>query len=149
MIHTAAMEAQALHDHCADLCFHDLQPTSEWLLKRVWFLKRGSRDISFRANLPLQRAFVLRSGRICAAIDWQTLFTHNHTIISVSLREGLRRNSSAYHAGARCHKKYDCGMVFQAESCSVEALNMFSLSLWLARVIGPIWFIFTPPYIWN
>ena len=42
------------------------------------------------------------------AADWQTLFTHNHTIICFSLEEGLTSSSHAYHAGARCHKKDYC-----------------------------------------
>ena len=40
-------------------------------------------------------------------IDWQTLVTHNHTIICGSLAEGLTCNPCARHAQAYCHKK-DC-----------------------------------------
>jgi hypothetical protein len=38
-------------------------------------------------------------------VDWQTLVTHNHTIICVSLEEGLRYSLRAHHAEAGCHKK--------------------------------------------
>jgi hypothetical protein len=38
-------------------------------------------------------------------VDWQTLVTHNHTIICVSLEEGLRYSLRAQHAEAGCHKK--------------------------------------------
>jgi len=37
--------------------------------------------------------------------DFQTLFTHIHTIICFSLKEGLTSRPYAYHAGTRCHKK--------------------------------------------
>ena len=40
-----------------------------------------------------------------AFIDWQTLVTHNHTIICGSLREGLTSRPCARHAQAYCHKK--------------------------------------------
>ena len=40
--------------------------------------------------------------------DFQTLFTHNHTIICFSLEEGLTSSTRAYHAGTRCHKKDYC-----------------------------------------
>ena len=38
-------------------------------------------------------------------VDFQTLFTHNHTIICVPLKEGLRYSLRALHAEANCHKK--------------------------------------------
>ena len=38
-------------------------------------------------------------------VDYQTLITHNHTIICVSLEEGLRYSLRAQHAEAGCHKK--------------------------------------------
>ena len=66
-------------------------------------------------------------------VDWQTLFTHNHTIICCSLEEGLTYSCCAYHALAGCHKKYDCAMRGQARPCSVKALNVFSLSLYWTR----------------
>ena len=40
-------------------------------------------------------------------IDFQTLVTHNHTIICGSLSEGLTSSPCARHAQAHCHKK-DC-----------------------------------------
>ena len=40
--------------------------------------------------------------------DFQTLFTHNHTIICFSLIEGLTSSTGAYHAGTRCLKKSYC-----------------------------------------
>ena len=40
-------------------------------------------------------------------IDWQTLVTHNHTIICGTLTEGLTCSPCARHAQADCHKK-DC-----------------------------------------
>ena len=66
-------------------------------------------------------------------VDWQTLFTHNHTIICCSLEEGLTYSCCAYHALADCHKKYDCAMRGQARPCAVKALNVFSRSLYWTR----------------
>ena len=40
-------------------------------------------------------------------IDFQTLVTHNHTIICASLGEGLTYSPRVFHALAYCHKK-DC-----------------------------------------
>src|SRR5580698_2518607 len=68
-------------------------------------------------------------------VDYQTLFTHNHTIISFSLIEGLTYNHRAYHAVVRCHKKYDCSMRAQTESYSMKALDLFSLSLQLIELL--------------
>jgi len=41
--------------------------------------------------------------------DFQTLFTHNHTTICGSLKEGLRYSHRALHAVAGCHKN-DCDL---------------------------------------
>jgi hypothetical protein len=59
-------------------------------------------------------------------VDCHTLFTHNHTIICVSLEEGLRYSIRALHAEAGCHKKINDYEV-PVESYSLTALNFYSL----------------------
>lgn len=58
------------------------------------------------ANL-LQVARGAPEAGFAALIDYQTLVTHNHTIICGSLGEGLTYSPCARHAQAYCHKK-DC-----------------------------------------
>lgn len=70
-------------------------------------------------------AFVQGRSRICTDVDYQTLFTHNHTIISFSLKEGLTYNHCAYHALARCHKKYDCGYESSIQIIFNESFKSF------------------------
>jgi hypothetical protein len=69
-------------------------------------LKCSLQAISLDANL-LRLHAEAQAKQDLRWIDWQTLFTHNHTIICVSLWEGLTYSSCARRAEALCHKK-DC-----------------------------------------
>ena len=90
-----------------DLCFRDLQPTRPGPSKARH--PRGKRSLRVEACC----ANLLRVARgspvagFAALIDFQTLVTHNHTIICGSLNEGLTYSPCARHAQANCHKK-DC-----------------------------------------
>jgi len=69
-------------------------------------------------------------------VDWQTLFTHNHTIICCSLGEGLTYSCCAYHALAGGHKKYDCGYEGSSEAMFSESFKCFFAVTVLDR--GPV-----------
>ena len=104
--------AEAAHDTCVrrpppDLCFRDLQPTRPGPSKaRHPQGKRSLRVEACCANL-LRVARGTPEAGFAALIDFQTLVTHNHTIICGSLNEGLTYSPCARHAQANCHKK-DC-----------------------------------------
>ena len=84
--------------------------------------------------------------RICSAIDFQTLVTHNHTIICGSLAEGLTYSPCANHAQAYCHKK-DCGQVgFATETMPTHSFTfLFTMSVQLFSW----WFQFSYPLIYR
>ena len=102
---------EAASDACArtppnDLCFRDLQSTRPGLSKRTSQRKHSLEAKALDANL-LQVARGSPEAGFAALIDYQTLVTHNHTIICGSLWEGLTYSPCARHAQAYCHKK-DC-----------------------------------------
>ena len=107
-----------------DMCFHDLQPTRARLIKRKWLPKYSLRDEFFGANLlPPGRSSSQKQDLL--TVDWQTLFTHNHTIICCSLGEGLTYSCCAYHALARGHKKYDCSYEGSSQVMLSESFKCF------------------------
>ena len=126
MIAEAASDTRVRRPPC-DLCFRDLQPTRPWLGKRE--CRGGKRSFQAKAcdaNLLRVARGALEAG-FAGVIDFQTLVTHNHTIICGSLREGLTCSPCARHAQAYCHKK-DCVLRESSlEPCLLVALDFYSL----------------------
>lgn len=73
--------------------------------------------------------------------DFQTLVTHNRTIICGSLREGLTYSSCAQHAEADCHKNDCVGRGVQEKS---ESLHSFTFLVTVRVRFFPIDFNFSP-----
>ena len=88
------------------MCFRDLQSTRPQLAKRTSRGKHSFRAKACSANLQRVARSSPAAG-FAVFIDWQTLVTHNHTIICGTLTEGLTCSPCARHAQADCHKK-DC-----------------------------------------
>lgn len=73
--------------------------------------------------------------------DFQTLVTHNRTIICGSLREGLTYSSCAQHAEADCHKNDCVGRGVREKS---ESLHSFTFLVTVRVRFSPIDFNFSP-----
>ena len=84
--------------------------------------------------------------RICEAIDFQTLVTHNHTIICGSLGEGLTYSPCANHARAYCHKK-DCVQV--GSPTDIMTVHSFTFLFTMSVQLFNWWFQFSYPLIYR
>ena len=108
-------------------------------------VKSTSKVLRCKLTSSVTQGCALAAG-FAVMIDYQTLVTHNHTIICGSLDEGLTYSPCAQGAQTDCHKKDCAHWEYYSEIMPTHSFT-FLFTVSCQSMIGDFWVFCSPLYI--